>query len=77
MNWGGPFLMSADVPANLTAVVRKAFADTMKDPGFLVEAEKELLPVQPLSGEAAARIVADMLKISPAVAAKVKKIFYD
>jgi tripartite-type tricarboxylate transporter receptor subunit TctC len=74
---GRAFLMSPDVPANLTAVMRKAFADTMKDPGFLAEAEKELLPVQPLGGEAAARIVADMLKISPAVAAKVKKIFYD
>ncbi len=67
---GRTFLMSGNVPADLTAIMRKAFDDTMKDPGFLAEAQKEQLPVQPRTGEEAAQIVDRTLKISPAVAAK-------
>jgi tripartite-type tricarboxylate transporter receptor subunit TctC len=74
---GRTFLMSGEVSANLTAIMRKAFDDTMNDPGFLAEAAKQQLPVRPRTGEETAQIVKRIMNISPAVAAKVKRIFYD
>ena len=55
--------------------VRKAFDDTMKDPAFLAEMEKEQLPVHPLTGEEAGQIVAKITVVSPAIIAKAKKIY--
>lgn len=72
---GRAFVMAGGVPADLAAIMRKAFEDTMKDPAFLAGAEKEQLPVHPLGGEEAAGIVAKMMTVSPAVVAEVKKIF--
>ena len=72
---GRPFMMSGDVPADRIAIMRKAFDDTMKDPAFLAETEKEQLPVHPLTGEEAGQIVAKMTSVSPAIIAKAKKIY--
>ena len=47
----------------------------MKDPGFLADAEKLQLPVNPATGEDAEAIVAKMSNVSPAVAARAKAIY--
>lgn len=39
------------------------------------EAEKEALPVHPLSGEDVAKVVAKRAKVSPAIIASAKKIY--
>ena len=72
---GRSFVMSGDVPADRIAIMRKAFDDTMKDPAFLAEMEKEQLPVHPLTGEEAAQIVAKITAVSPAIIAEAKKIY--
>jgi tripartite-type tricarboxylate transporter receptor subunit TctC len=72
---GQSFMMSGDVPADRLAILRKSFADTMKDPGFLAEMEKEQLSVHPLTGEEDGQIVAKMTTVSPAIIAEVKKIY--
>ena len=38
---GRPFVMSAQVPADRLAILRKAFNETMTDPGFLAEMDKQ------------------------------------
>ena len=72
---GRSYVMSADVPADRIAIMRKAFDDTMKDPAFLAETEKEQLPVHPLTGEEAGQIVAKMMTVSPAIIARAKKMY--
>ena len=39
-----------EVPPDRLAAIRKAFDDTMKDPGFLAEMAKQQLPVHPIPG---------------------------
>jgi len=72
---GRPFIMSNQVPADRVAIIRKAFDDTMKDPAFLADMQREGLPVNPLTGEAAAKIVASLTQVSPEIAAKAKVIY--
>jgi tripartite-type tricarboxylate transporter receptor subunit TctC len=72
---GRPFAMSKQAPAERVALLRKAFSDTMKDPVFLAEMEKQQLPVIPLSGEEAEAVVAKMMNVSPAIVARAKEIY--
>ena len=46
---GRPVAAPPGVPADRLEVLRRAFADTMKDPAFLAEAEKLQLEIEPLS----------------------------
>jgi hypothetical protein len=48
--YGRPFLLPPDVPADRVAALRQAFDETMKDPEFLAECEKLQLEVTPMSG---------------------------
>jgi hypothetical protein len=72
---GRPFIMSRQVPAERIAILRQAFNDTMKDPAFLAEMEKQQLPVNPLTGEQSEAIVAKLGKVSAAAIAKAKTIY--
>jgi tripartite-type tricarboxylate transporter receptor subunit TctC len=72
---GRPFVMSKQVPADAIAIMRKAFNDTMKDQAFLAEMKKQQLPVNPLTGEEAEKIVAKMTSVPPAIVAKAKAIY--
>jgi tripartite-type tricarboxylate transporter receptor subunit TctC len=66
---GRPFLAPPGIPADRTAALRKAFMDTMKDPGFLAEAEKMKLEINPVSGEAVQQIVQEVYQTPKAIAA--------
>jgi len=72
---GRPFIMSKQVPADRVAIMRKAFSDTMKDPAFLAEMEKQQLPVIPVIGADAEAIVGKMMNVSPQIVAKAKEIY--
>ena len=48
---GRPFLAPPDLPPERAAVLRAAFAATMRDPDFLKEAEKAKLDVDLVTGE--------------------------
>jgi len=54
---GRPFFMPPGVPAERVAAVRAAFAATMKDPGFLDDARRARLDVEPLTGEEIVEVV--------------------
>ena len=72
---GRPFVMSAQVPPDRLAIMRKAFADTMKDPALLAEARKEGLPINPLTADEADKIVARMTSATPELVAKAREIY--
>lgn len=72
---GRPFVMSNQVPADRIAIMRKAFNEAMKDPALIAQANKEQIPVSPISGKAAEKIVAKMVEASPAIVAKAKEIY--
>ena len=54
---GRPFVASAAVPPERIKILRDAFAETMKDPAFLADADKLRLPVTPRVGEDALKVV--------------------
>jgi len=68
---GRPFLAPPGVPMDRTATLRKAFMDTMKDPGFLAEADKMQLEINPVSGDAVQTIVQDVYQTPKSIAAAV------
>ena len=70
---GRPFFMPPGSPPERVAAVRKAFAATMTDPGFLEEAKKSKLDVAPLTGADMERIVTTSFSVSPDVLATAKK----
>jgi tripartite-type tricarboxylate transporter receptor subunit TctC len=72
---GRPFIMSKQVPADRLAIIRKAFSETMKDPGFLADMAKQHLPVHPLAGEGAEKIVHELMAASPNIIAEAKPIY--
>jgi hypothetical protein len=72
---GRPFIMSRQVPADHLAIIRKAFDDTMRDPAFLADMAKQQLPVHPLTGEEAEKIVNELVSVPPDVVAQAKAIY--
>lgn len=48
---GRPIVAPPAVPEERVALLRKAFMATVKDPGFLAEAKKAKLEIDPVSGE--------------------------
>jgi tripartite-type tricarboxylate transporter receptor subunit TctC len=59
---GRPFVAPPGVPVRRVALLRKAFDDTMKDPGLLEEASKQKLAVDAITGQELADIVAAVYK---------------
>jgi tripartite-type tricarboxylate transporter receptor subunit TctC len=69
-----PYVLPPGTPKSRLQMLRKAFADTMKDPQFLEEAEKARLDLSPLSGEELEETVRGIYDAEPDVVAKLKEI---
>ncbi len=61
------------VPADRTAILRKAFDDLMKDEAFLAEATKRKLSIAPRNAQQMQALVDKITSASPDVVAQVKK----
>jgi tripartite-type tricarboxylate transporter receptor subunit TctC len=57
---GRPFAAPPGIPADRAEALRRAFDATLKDPGFLAEADKLKLEVNPVNGEAVAKLIAEL-----------------
>lgn len=68
------YVTSPGTPKEKVQTLRKAFADTLKDPEFLAEAKKSRLQVDPLSGEEVEKIVADLHNLSPSTVSKLATV---
>lgn len=60
-----PFSLPPGTPKDRLQLLRKAYADTMKDPEFMAETKKVKLKVTYVSGEQIEQYVEDMLAITP------------
>lgn len=69
---GRPFFLPPDVPAARVAALRRAFDATMKDPGFLAESAKAKLEIDPMTGEELTRLVGQVSRTAPDVAARLR-----
>jgi tripartite-type tricarboxylate transporter receptor subunit TctC len=72
-NVGRPFIAPPGVPADRLAILRTAFAQTMKDPGLVQEAESSGLHPLYISPDELQKYVADAYKMSPEIVALTKK----
>ena len=68
---GRAVLTTPDVPAERLAALRKAFSAMLADKDFLAAAEQRKMMLDPASGEDMDAIVAETLRLPPAVVAKV------
>jgi tripartite-type tricarboxylate transporter receptor subunit TctC len=69
-----PYVLPPDTPKDRVALLRKAFADTLKDPEFIADATKTKLDLSPLSGEDLEKTVLEIYGAEPEVVAKLKDI---
>ena len=70
---GFPVVAPPGVPPDRIAILRKALAETMSDPQFLRDAERQRLPVQFTPGDNVQRIVQSLVAVSPDVVATLKQ----
>jgi len=54
---GRPIMGPPDIPTERAIALRSAFTETMKDPGFLSEAEKLRIPIDSTTGEEVAQLL--------------------
>ena len=69
-----PFVLPPRTPKDRVQILRKAFADTMKDPEFLAETKKANLDINPTHGATLEQNVIEIMKLEPALVAKLKEI---
>jgi len=69
-----PYALPPRTPKDRVEILRKGFMDTMKDPDFLAEAKKANLDINPEDGATLESNVKEILKLEPALIAKLKEI---
>ena len=69
-----PYFLSPGTPKPRVQLLRRAFANTLKDPDFLAEAKKASLDIQYVSGEETEAVVQGLFKIEPAFNARMKQV---
>jgi tripartite-type tricarboxylate transporter receptor subunit TctC len=67
------FAASPGTPQPVLNILRKGFADTLKDPELLADAEKSKMSISYLSAEQVAKIIKEMNSTSPELKQKVAK----
>jgi tripartite-type tricarboxylate transporter receptor subunit TctC len=71
------YTLPPGTPKDRVQILRKAFAETLRDPAFLADADKTQLDVDPVSGEQIERAVHDLFKLDPALIAKLRAVLLD
>ncbi len=69
-----PYFLAPGTPKARVQVMRKAFAEVLKDPELLAEAKKANFSIDYVSGEELESIVHGLYKIEPAFAAKLQQV---
>jgi tripartite-type tricarboxylate transporter receptor subunit TctC len=72
LEYGRPFFLPPNVPADRVNALRRAFDATMKDPAYLAEAEKLKIDVEPLTGEQVATLVEQVSRTPADTVARVR-----
>ena len=69
-----PYGLPPGTPRERVEILRKAFLETFKDPGFTAEAKKSNLEVDPVSGEELERLIDGLFKLEPNVLRRLKEV---
>jgi tripartite-type tricarboxylate transporter receptor subunit TctC len=69
-----PFAASPGIPADRKAALIKAFADTMKDPAFLADAQRMNMDVNPVPPAAIDKLLADLYATPKDIVVKAQQI---
>ena len=72
--FGRPYVMPPDVPADRLAAMRAAFEATMTDPEFVAGAEKIQMDISPLTGAELDKLFQDAYASPPEVVARTKAL---
>jgi tripartite-type tricarboxylate transporter receptor subunit TctC len=72
LEFGRPFFMPPNVPAERVNAIRRAFDATMKDKEFLEEADKLKIEIDPLGGEQVAALIEQIYKTPAATVERVR-----
>jgi tripartite-type tricarboxylate transporter receptor subunit TctC len=72
LEFGRPFFMPPNVPAERVAAIRRAFDAVMKDTEFLAEADKLKIEIDPLAGEQVAALIEQIYKTPAETVARVR-----
>ncbi|HEY4135830.1 MAG TPA: tripartite tricarboxylate transporter substrate-binding protein [Alphaproteobacteria bacterium] len=73
-DYGRPIVTPPKVPADRVAALIAAFDATMKDPGFLAEAAKVDVEVNPVSGKELQELTEQIFKTPPEVVARMRQL---
>lgn len=73
LTMGRPYAAPPNVPEGRVAALRHAFVAALKNPGFVAEANKQHLEVQPVSGEDIQKLVDRMYRAPPDIVAVAKR----
>lgn len=69
-----PYVLPPGTPEDRIQMLRNAFMETMKDPGFLADAKSSKLDIDPLSGEEVERVVAGLFKLEPRLVSRLREV---
>lgn len=69
-----PYVFPPGTPKDRVQILRKAFMDTMKDPGFLAEAKKARLDINPLEGAELEGNVREVFNLDPNLIPKAREM---
>jgi tripartite-type tricarboxylate transporter receptor subunit TctC len=67
-----PFTAPPNVPKDRVAALRQAFDETIKDPAFLADAQKQQLDITPYGGAQIDALLTDMYATPPELVARVR-----
>jgi tripartite-type tricarboxylate transporter receptor subunit TctC len=70
---GRPFVAPPGLPADRREALRVAFDQTMRDPNFRLEAEKNGIEINPVSGADIDLLIAELYRLPPDVLAKARE----
>ncbi len=69
-----PYAVAPGTPKDRVQMLRKAFADTLKDPELIADAKRSRLDIDPLTGEEIEKIVLQLFKIDAALVSQLAEI---
>lgn len=71
-----PFVVPPGTPKDRVQLLQRAFQETLKDKGFVAEAEKSKLGLDPVSGAELEKTVAGIFKLNPALVPKLNETLF-
>jgi tripartite-type tricarboxylate transporter receptor subunit TctC len=72
--FGRPIIATPGIPPERVRLLREAFAKTVRDPEFLVEAKKKRLEIDPVAGEEIEALAAEVLSADKDVVERMSKL---